>query len=165
MTKTPNREIVVIAHNIRSLYNLGSIFRTSEILGVHTVLLSGYTADPNSNFPHIAEKIRRKIAKTSLGAEKNLEIVHKGGDLTRLLSSFIKKGWRVVGLEQDPRSVSLDDYSPPTKIALLLGEEVHGIEPRYRNLCHDLIEIPQRGKKESFNVASAFAIALYELTR
>jgi tRNA G18 (ribose-2'-O)-methylase SpoU len=155
-------KIVIVAHNIRSVYNLGSIFRTAEGFGVEKIYLSGYTPNFHSGLPHIREKIARNLHKTALEAEK---IVPSAGvvKITTLIDKLRQDGWRIVGLEQDARSVDLADYESPAKIALLLGEEVHGIEPALRELCDDLVEIPMRGRKESFNVSVATGIALYAL--
>lgn len=158
-------EIIVIAHNIRSTHNVGSIFRTAEGFGVEKIILSGYTPFPkidnDPRLPHIAEKLTAQIHKTALSAETIVPFEHQEVlDLTALRSA----GYRIVGLEQDPRSTMLQDYATPQKIALLLGEEVSGIEQDLRDQCDDLIEIPMVGQKESFNVSVATGIALYGLT-
>jgi 23S rRNA (guanosine2251-2'-O)-methyltransferase len=158
-------EIVVIAHNIRSTHNVGSIFRTCEGFGVRKFILSGYTPYPrivnDTRMPHISEKITAQIHKTALGAEGLVNFEYQEElDIATLKSS----GYRIVGLEQDIRSVMLQDYVPPSKLALILGEEVHGITDELRGLCDDLIEIPMHGKKESYNVSVATGIALYALT-
>ena len=80
------------------------------------------------------------------------------------IDSLKQQGYRVVGLEQDRRSIMLTDYVAGDKIVLLLGEEVKGITDEMRDICDDLIEIPMVGKKESFNVSVATGIALYGLT-
>jgi 23S rRNA (guanosine2251-2'-O)-methyltransferase len=158
-------EIIVIAHNIRSTHNVGSIFRTCEGFGVQKVILSGYTPYPaisdDPRLPHITEKLTAQIHKTALGAE-NLVPFEFQESLD--LASLKAKGYRIVGLEQDTRSTILPDYMPPRKVALLLGEEVEGISNELRSQCDDLIEIPMRGKKESFNVSVAAGIALYALS-
>lgn len=158
-------EIIVIAHNIRSTHNIGAIFRTSEGFGVTKIILSGYTPYPtlahDSRLPHISRKLTNQIHKTALGAE---EIVPFEYQEAPDLASLKATGYRVVGLEQDDRSIMLQDYKTPDKIALLLGEEVEGITADMRNLCDDLIEIPMVGKKESFNVSVATGIALYALS-
>ena len=158
-------EIIVIAHNIRSTHNVGSIFRTSEGFGVHKIILSGYTPYPllkdDNRLPHISRKLHDQIHKTALGAETIVPFeYHEQLDL----SSLKTEGYRIVGLEQDARSVMLNDYTPHDKIALLIGEEVHGITTEQRDLCDELIEIPMAGTKESFNVSVAAGIALYALT-
>lgn len=158
-------EIIVIAHNIRSAHNIGSIFRTCEGFGVKKIILSGYSPYPNladdDRLPHLSEKLTEQIHKTALGAEKMVEFEHQ--QLPNL-ESLKQQGFRVVGLEQDRRSILLKDYNAPNKIALLIGEEVNGITSELRDLCDDLIEIPMCGKKESFNVSVAVGIALYALT-
>lgn len=158
-------EIILIAHNIRSTHNVGSIFRTAEGFGVKKIILSGYTPYPthehDTRLPHIRDKITSQIHKTALGAETMVPFeYHETLDLGTLdLAEY-----RLVALEQSPRSISLRDYSPPQKIALLLGEEVHGIEPKLLEQCDDIIEIRMSGSKESFNVSVAAGIALYALT-
>jgi tRNA G18 (ribose-2'-O)-methylase SpoU len=156
-------EIVIIAHNIRSIMNIGSIFRTSEGFGVKQIWLTGYTPNPQSGLPHIRQKLAEKLHKTALGAEKLVSFEYSP-DVVKITTTLKKQGFRIVGLEQDNRSINLPDYKAPSdKIALLLGEEVAGIAPELRNLCDDLIEIPMFGQKESFNVAVATGIALYQL--
>jgi tRNA G18 (ribose-2'-O)-methylase SpoU len=80
------------------------------------------------------------------------------------LVALTRDGYRIVALEQDPKSISLSEYRTPTKIALLLGEEVAGITSDLLKQCDDIVEIPMVGKKESFNVSVAAGIALYQLT-
>ena len=159
-------EIVLILHNIRSTHNVGSIFRTAEGLGVSKIILSGYTPYPtlpgDTRLPHIREKLTAQIHKTALGAEQMVPFEYTD---TLDLGTLALAGYRVVALEQSPRSIVLKGYKAPEKIALLLGEEVHGIPADILEQCDDIIEIPMYGKKESFNVSVAGAIALYELMR
>jgi tRNA G18 (ribose-2'-O)-methylase SpoU len=156
-------QTMVIAHNIRSIHNLGSIFRTSEGFGVEKIILSGYTPNWHDGLPHVQAKMAGAIHKTALGAETMVASEYVP-DLAKEIAKLKSAGWIVVGLEQDERSTYLADYHRPEKVVLLLGEEVHGIEPEFRDLCDDLIEIPMHGKKESFNVSVATGIALYVLT-
>lgn len=158
-------EILIIAHNIRSTHNVGAIFRSAEGFGVQKIILSGYTPYPkiakDPRLPHIAEKLTAQIHKTALDAETIVPFeYHEHIDLPTLK----KAGYQIVGLEQDDRSVILPSYSPPRKIALLLGEEVEGISADLLKQCDDVIEIPMHGKKESYNVSVAAGIALYALT-
>lgn len=159
-------EIIVIAHNIRSTHNVGSIFRTADGFGVAKIILSGYTPFPriedDPRLPHIAEKLTAQIHKTALGAEAIVPFEYQEVPTIELLRSA---GYRIVGLEQDERSVMISDYHPSEKIALVLGEEVDGIPPTLLTQCDDLIEIPMHGQKESYNVSVAAGIALYALTR
>lgn len=158
-------EIIIIAHNIRSTHNVGAIFRTAEGFGVSKIILSGYSPYPrmaiDNRLPHIADKLTAQIHKTALGAETIVPF-----EYTELptIELFRTEGYRIVGLEQDARSIILPDYQPPQAIVLLLGEEVEGITDELRVQCDDLIEIPMQGKKESYNVSVATGIALYALT-
>lgn len=157
-------EIILLAHNIRSTHNVGAIFRTAEGFGVKKIILSGYTPYPilekDSRLPHISEKLTSQIHKTALGAET---IVPFEYEENLNFSSLRKNGYRIVGLEQDASSIMLPNYTSPQKIALLLGEEVEGIDTDLRKECDDLVEIPMEGQKESFNVSVATGIALYGL--
>lgn len=158
-------EIIVIAHNIRSTHNIGAIFRTSEGFGVTKLIISGYSPYPtlpqgDPRLPHISRKLTDQIHKTALGAEAIVPFEHQD---TPDLDALKAAGYRIVGLEQDTRSVMLPDYRAPEKAVLLLGEEVEGITDELRSHCDDLIEIPMVGKKESFNVSVATGIALYQI--
>jgi len=159
------REIVVIAHNIRSTHNVGSLFRTAEGFGVHKIILSGYTPYPesknDSRLPHLSSKLTAQIHKTALGAEALVPFEYiEVPDLQQLKN----EGYRLVALEQDATSIMLSEYQPAEKIALLLGEEVHGVTDDLLAQVDDIIEIPMVGHKESFNVSVAAGIALYALT-
>lgn len=158
-------EIIVIAHNIRSTHNIGAIFRTCEGFGVSKIIISGYSPYPKlqigeTRLPHIADKLTQQIHKTALDAETIVPFEYQE---TPDFDDLRNQGFRIVGLEQDTRSIMINEYQKPSKIALLLGEEVHGIENDFRNVCDDLIEIPMFGQKESFNVSVATGIALYAL--
>jgi 23S rRNA (guanosine2251-2'-O)-methyltransferase len=158
------RQTVLIAHNLRSAHNVGSLLRTAEGLGVTEVFLTGYTPYPlaknDARLPHLAQKIDRQIAKTALGAEK-LVAWHHRSDLEQLMGELKGRGFVITGLEQTPESVALQDFEPPQKLALAVGREVEGIEPEVLALCDQLVEIPMLGRKESFNVVQAAAMALY----
>lgn len=167
----PSREIVVLAHNIRSTHNVGAIFRTCEGLGVSKIIFSGYTPFPllpNEKFsdtgrmPFVAEKLTKQIAKTALGAEKIVPF-EVSNDIFSTIEELKKSGFSVVALEQSQNSVWLKDFNPPQKIALLLGEEVNGITPDLLNSCDHTVEIPMFGQKESFNVSVATGMILYKI--
>ncbi|MEO5950080.1 MAG: TrmH family RNA methyltransferase [Candidatus Saccharimonadales bacterium] len=157
-------QVIVIAHNIRSTHNVGAIFRTAEGFGVSKIILSGYTPYPrlksDTRLPHIADKLTAQIHKTALDAEMIVPFEYQENPDIETLR---QDGYRIVGLEQDARSIMLAKYKTPGKIVLLLGEEVEGITGDLRNQCDDLIEIPMQGQKESFNVSVATGIALYGL--
>ena len=111
--------------------------------------------------PHLSEKITKQINKTALGAELLVPFEHQE---TPDLVALRRSGFTVVGLEQDAGAISLAAYNPPATIALLLGEEVNGIDISLRDECEVLLEIPMQGSKESFNVSVATGIALYGLS-
>lgn len=158
-------KIIVIAHNIRSTYNVGSIFRTCEGFGITKIILSGYTPAPSfsgdTRLPHIASKLTHQIHKTALDAETLVPFIYQEiPDIAKLKHD----GFRLVALEQAKTSIMLKNYHSPDKIALFLGEEVHGIPTNILRHVDDIIEIPMIGKKESFNVSVATGIALYALS-
>lgn len=163
MTGMP--EIILIAHNIRSTHNVGSIFRTAEGFGVKKIILSGYTPYPHvehdPRLPHISEKLSAQIHKTALGAETMVPFEYQEHPD---LDTLINEGYTIVGLEQAENSIPLASYEADKKIALIIGEEVNGIESEILARCEKIIEIPMKGKKESFNVSVATGIALYALT-
>lgn len=147
-------ELVVIAHNIRSMHNVGSIFRTAEGAGISKLYLTGYTPNPP----------RPEISKVALGSEKRLpwERIVKVGDLLRDLK---KQGYLIVALEQDKRSVSYLKFRPTKpKVALVVGNEVRGVSKQLRDISDVIIEIPMKGQRKSLNVSVAFGIAAYRLS-
>jgi tRNA G18 (ribose-2'-O)-methylase SpoU len=158
-------EIIVIAHNIRSTHNVGSIFRTADGFGVKEIILSGYSPSPeypnDVRLPHIREKLTNQIHKTALGAEQTVPFRVVDSPPIHELRTL---GYRIVALEQAASSIPLNTYHTPAKIALLLGEEVHGVPTDILKLCDDIVEIPMNGKKESFNVSVAAALALYQFS-
>lgn len=159
-------DIVVIGHNLRSTHNVGSLLRTAEGLGVQKVIFTGYTPYPeeqnDTRLPHLSAKITRQINKTALGAEQLISWQHQP-DINSVINDLKKEGYVIAGLEQNPTAIKLPDYQSAQKIALILGREVEGIEKEVLAQCDVLLEIPMLGKKESFNVVQAAAIALYQL--
>jgi 23S rRNA (guanosine2251-2'-O)-methyltransferase len=161
------RDIVVIAHDIRSTHNVGSLLRTCEGLGVAHVYLTGYTPYPplpvgDIRLPHLAAKLGRQINKTALNAETMLPWSQMD-DVTACIQQLQRDGFTIVALEQTASSTPLPQYVPPAKIALLLGREVEGVAPEVLTLCDAAVEIPMFGRKESFNVVQAAAMTLYRL--
>lgn len=158
--------IIVIANNLRSTHNIGSLLRTAEGLGVSEVIMTGYTPHPqqinDERLPHISRKIHAQISKTALGAE-NSQAWNYQEDVRTVLQQLRLDGFVIAGLEQSKESIKLPDYRSPAKIAVLLGSEVTGIDPLLQASCDVLLEIPMFGSKESFNVVQAAAMALYQL--
>jgi len=157
------KELYLILHNIRSAYNVGSIMRTSDGAGVKKIYLTGYTPSPaeeklNSN------KGQRRISKTALGAEKSV-IWEKEKDIFKLLEKLKKEKVEIISLECDARSVDFRKAKYKSPCALILGNEVTGIEEDILSKSDIIAEIPMRGQKESLNVAISAGIAIYEILK
>ncbi len=155
----------MIAHNIRSTHNVGSLLRTAEGLGVATVFLTGYTPYPempkDQRLPHISTKITKDIQKTALGAEKLQKWV-QNADIRTVIHRLKKQGYTIYALEQTIDAVRLPGIQKADKCAILLGSEVTGIADELLKESDIRMVIPMYGKKESFNVIQATAMALYE---
>ncbi len=160
-------DLVIIVHNIRSTHNVGSILRSAEGFGVRQVYFTGYSPYPevanDNRLPHIRNKITQQIHKTALGAESMVKITPHS-DISILLDELKTNGFQLVALEQSDNSVALNSFKPGARCAVLLGEEVNGVTKDLLKKCDAALEIPMRGKKESFNVSVAAGIALYQLT-
>jgi len=160
------RKITLVVHNVRSAHNVGSILRTADGLGMDKVYLTGYTPHPPSakdkRLPHMAQKIGRQINKTALGAEETVAWQYEP-DIMSAIKKLKDAGYSLAALEQTTEAISIADFKPPAKLALLVGNEVGGLEKAVLGLCDIHLQIPMSGKKESFNVAIAAAIALYHL--
>lgn len=148
------KEFYVICDNIRSLENIGSIFRTSDALGVSKIYLCGISGKP----PH------HKISKTALGAEERIPFEYKK-QTGRLIDELKKQGVEIVALEQDKKSVNYLKYQPKFPVALVVGNEVKGVSKKILSKCDKIIELPMRGKKESLNVSVAFGVAGYYIIK
>lgn len=161
-------EILLIAHDIRSTHNIGSLARSADSFGVKTIYCTGITpymrAEDDERLPHIRKKIAADIHKTALGAENTVDIVH-APDIRALLKRLKASGYTIAALEQSDPSISLKSQMKTTKIALILGSETTGIPYKILSVCGLIFEIPMLGKKESLNVSVAGAIAMYELKR
>ncbi|HWB39591.1 MAG TPA: RNA methyltransferase [Candidatus Saccharimonadales bacterium] len=156
-------DLALIAHNLRSTHNVGSLLRTADGLGVKKVYLTGYTPYPSreddDRLPHLAAKIDKQISKTALGAEAS-QAWNRVETIESAIAELRQSGFQIVALEQTPNSQPLPDFKPGPKVALVVGREVEGIEPEILDLCDVAVEIPMFGSKESFNVSVAAAIAL-----
>ena len=161
------RNIVIIAHNLRSTHNVGAILRTAEGLGINKVYLTGYTPYPlsknDSRLPHLAAKITKDIHKTALGAESSQAWSFKD-NVIGVINKLKQAGYSVAALEQTSQSKNLATYQAPARIAIVVGREVEGIEKDILKLCDLCVEIPMKGNKESFNVTQALAMALYQFS-
>ena len=159
-------DIILILNDIRSTHNVGSILRTAECLGISHVYFCGYTPYPlapsDSRLPHISAKLNSQIHKTALGAEKIVKW-STIRDISALILDLKSQGFCLAALEQSPKSVALNTFVAPSKIAVILGNEVTGVDPYLLDDVDTILEIPQFGKKESLNVTQAAAICLYHL--
>lgn len=144
----------VLLENIRSAYNVGSIFRTCDSAGVDHLLLTGYTAIP----PH------PKLSKTALGSTTSVKWTHHcSGPLA--VKHLKSQGISLISFEPLPHATSLFAYQYPRPACLIFGHEESGISPELLALSDQIIQIPHFGIKDSLNVASAAAIAIYEFKR
>ena len=165
-------KLILVLHNIRSIYNVGAILRTAEGLGVSKVAFSGYTPRYNDQklLPHLRAKLDRQIEKSALGAEKMVR-QESVDDLPEWLKAQEAEGLTIVGLEnnlsseENERRVLLNDAEKlcGADIVLVLGEEVKGIPEEIREACQYFLEIPMQGRKESFNVSVAAGMAMWGL--
>lgn len=159
-----SKKIVLIAHNLRSCHNVGSLLRTADGLGVDTVYLTGYTPHPlqknDSRLPHIANKVHKQIQKTALGAESTVRW-EQSDDVFDVIRQLKSDGFTVCAVEQDSSAEDMTTWKPPSKVALVVGRETKGIESNVLQACDIVLEIPMLGQKESFNVAQTSAMALY----
>ena len=158
LMKQLKKEIFLILHNIRSLHNVGSVFRTADAAGVRKIYLTGYTPAPIDRFG----KIRPKIRKTALGAEKFIEWKYYK-NISALVKNLKKEKKYLVGVEQSPKAIDYKNFRSRFPLALIFGNEVRGISPAILKKCDKIIEIPMFGKKESLNVSVAAGIILFSL--
>jgi tRNA G18 (ribose-2'-O)-methylase SpoU len=151
-------EVHVLLHDIRSTHNVGSIFRTSDALGVKKIYLSGFSPAPIDRF----KKPRKDIAKVALGAEKSIEWEEVSSPEV-LIKKLKKEGFEIIGLEQSPKSVDYKKIKISKPTLFVVGAEVTGIEKKLLSLCDVVAEIPMMGDKESLNVSVAFGVAMFRM--
>lgn len=162
--------MIVILHNIRSLHNVGSIFRTADAAGIKKIYLCGITPAPVDRFG----KPRVQFTKVSLGAEKSIEwdaSARSARATLQLLEKLKKDGYKIFAVEQSPQSIpyyKIERKGAMTRhsglrVALVLGNEIQGLPASILKKTDKILEIPMRGKKESLNVAVAFGIVIFGL--
>jgi len=151
--KTP---VIVVLDNIRSMHNVGSVFRTSDAFLLEAIFLCGYTPQP----PH------RDINKTALGATETVDWIYYPSTI-EAVEQLKAKGYKVFGIEQTEGSISLQKITqtPDEKIAVVFGNEVEGVDSDVLKLCDGSLEIPQLGMKHSLNISVAAGIVLWEIVR
>ena len=148
--------IIVVLENIRSAYNVGSVFRTSDAFIIQAIYIIGYSAKP----PH------KEVKKTALGAEETVTWKYFKTS-TEAIADLKVNGYHVYAVEQTEGSYKLNEISfePKEKLAVIFGNEVTGVEQSTIHLCDGCIEIPQMGMKHSMNIATAAGVVLWELIR
>lgn len=160
------RKIVLVIHNVRSAHNVGSLLRTAEGLGLEKVYITGYSpypeSEPDERLPHIRQRVAKQIDKTALGAQKTLSWNHVP-DIEKCLVELGEVGFLIAALEQTPKAQVLNEYYSDESIALVVGNEIEGLDQKTLDKIAVHLRIPMLGHKESFNVAAAGAMALYHL--
>ncbi|MCW3109375.1 MAG: tRNA/rRNA methyltransferase [Segetibacter sp.] len=151
--KTP---VIAVLDNIRSMHNVGSVFRTADAFLIEAIFLCGYTPQP----PH------RDINKTALGATESVDWIYYT-KTTEAIQELKNKGYRIFAVEQTEGSISLEKFSAKAdeKIAVIFGNEVEGVQDDVLKLVDGSIEIPQLGMKHSLNISVATGIVLWEIVR
>jgi len=150
-----NRGMAVLLDNIRSAWNTGSILRSADGFGFNQVYMCGITPTPDNEL----------VTKTSLGAEDSVPwSYHK--DAVKLVKGLRKTGRVIYALEEHEQAIEIDQLSGPIKDSILIvGNEITGVDPELMEYCDQVLYIPMRGEKRSFNVAIAFSIAAFALSR
>ena len=149
--------MIAILDNIRSVHNVGSIFRTADGAGVRKIYLCGITPKPLDEFGRVRDDFR----KVSLGAEESVEW-EKVESIVELVKKLKDEGVQVVAVEQDDRSVSYKDWKPDGEVAFVFGSEVGGVSRGVLDMVDVVVDIPMRGKKESVDVGVSFGGIVYE---
>jgi tRNA G18 (ribose-2'-O)-methylase SpoU len=146
--------VTVLLDNVRSMYNVGSFFRTADGIGMEKLYLCGITAYPP----------KKAISKTALGAEETVAWEH-GWEALEMVDGLRRKGYEIAAIETSLHSVDLFDWRPNYPVCVVFGHEVDGVRPELLKLADTHVRIPMLGQKHSLNVATAGGIVLYELLR
>lgn len=152
--ESPKTPVIAVLENVRSAYNVGSVFRTADAFLIEAIYITGYTAKP----PH------KEIKKTALGAEETVSWKHFTS-AKDAIQDLRHNGYKVFAIEQVENSISLEKFDAGDKVAIIFGNEVSGVEQSTIVLCDGTIEIPQFGMKHSLNIATAAGVVLWELVR
>jgi tRNA G18 (ribose-2'-O)-methylase SpoU len=152
------KEVIVILDSIRSTYNVGSIFRTADALGVRQIILGGTTPAPVDRFG----RERADIAKVSLGAEKSVSWKYAKSVLP-VLKKLKKEGYQIIAIEQSEKSMDYKKVRVSDRVAFVMGAEVEGVNKSILKVADIIAEIPMFGQKESLNVSVSFGVALFRI--
>ena len=147
---------ILILHNIRSVENVGAMFRTADAAGVIKIYLTGYTPAPLDRFG----RKRRDLVKSALGAEEFVSWEQKKS-IFPLLAKLKREKYLIIAIEQDEKSIDYKKVRLKQKNVFIVGAEVSGIPKNILQKCDVIAEIPMRGKKESLNVSVALGIVLF----
>lgn len=150
------QENILIIHNVRSVQNVGAMFRTADAVGINKIFLTGYTPTPLDRFG----RKRGDLAKSALGAEDFVPWEQKKS-ISSLLSKLKKEKFLIIGVEQAKNSIDYKKVKLQQKNAFIMGAEVTGIPKNVLKKCDIIAEIPMRGKKESLNVSVACGVMLF----
>jgi len=152
--KSEKNPITLVLDNVRSMNNIGSVFRSCDAFRVQKLILCGITATP----PH------REIQKTALGATESVSWIYFP-DTCNAVKSLKEEGFRIIAVEQTDNSILLNEFYPEKnrKMALVFGNEINGIDDNVLNLCDFFIEIPQFGTKHSINISVSAGIILWDV--
>jgi len=158
------KKFYLVLHRIRSAYNVGSMFRTADGVGVDKIFVTGFTQAPSEKRYELQSKAEKMLSKTALQADKHVSWEQEK-NVSNVIEKLKKEGFQIVALEQDDKSIDYRRYNPPAsgKVALIVGNEPRGIDKRILKKCDKIIDIPMRGKKQSLNVAVALGVATYEI--
>lgn len=156
MKHIKSQENIVILNDIRSVENVGAMFRTADAAGIDKIYLVGYTPTPLDRFG----RKRGDLAKSALGAEEFVSWESKKS-LPALIVNLKKQGFRIIAIEQDQHSVDYRRVKLSQKNAFIVGTEVTGIPKNILKKCDIIAEIPMSGRKESLNVSVALGVALF----
>ncbi|MFA6404595.1 MAG: TrmH family RNA methyltransferase [Candidatus Paceibacterota bacterium] len=158
---TKKRDIRLLLDNIRSVHNVGSIFRTAETLGISKIYCLNTTPTPKDRFG----RKRNDFAKVSLGAEEMIDWEKINDELLaiKLIRTLKREGFDIIALEQASGSIDYKKVKIGSKVMIILGNEVNGISDELLKMADTIAEIPMKGEKESLNVSIASGIFLYRI--
>ncbi len=161
-------KVHILLPDIRSAYNVGSIFRSADCFGIEKIYLSGTTPTPIDRFGRSVSGAQKEISKTALGAEKDIPWEYIA-DINILLKKIKKDKFTIVSIEQDKKSVSLESFQKIKKqekienLLVIFGNEVEGLDKNILKKSDYIVEIPMKGKKESLNVSVCAGLIMYVL--
>jgi tRNA G18 (ribose-2'-O)-methylase SpoU len=148
----------LILPDIRSAINVGAIFRTADAVGISKIYLTGYTPRPTDKFG----RIQKDISKSALGAETWVNWEYKKSLLV-VINKLKREGYKIIAVEQNKKAIDYRKIRVTSRIAIIMGPEVQGLNEKILDKCDIIVQIPMYGKKESLNVSVACGIALFRI--